>query len=312
MDRETVRVDTGTEEFPSFERLVSQHYEREPQQTVRATFAARSDSGRVRANNEDQYLVVRRRRERDLICSSVPPELLIDHRQHAYTAAVADGIGGHRFGELASLLAVRVGWDLGGNEVKWAVKMNPAEVEDLKQKATVFVQLIHRALRAEGAANPRLRGMGTTLTLTYSIGPSLFVLHVGDSRAYLHRGGSLTQLTRDQTLAQMLIDVGQLAPDSPEVRRVRNVLTNSLGVNGGDVFVEFHHHELRDGDRLLLCTDGLSDLVADPEIAGLLDAHPEPADACKALVDLALDRGGNDNVTVVVGRYEFPAAVAEF
>ena len=189
MPRSTQRAERDTDEYVSFDRLVAEHYETEPQALVRAEFAGRSDVGKVRPNNEDQYLVVRRRRERDLICSSVPGELLIDHRQHAYTAVVADGVGGHSFGELASLLALRIGWELGGNEVKWTLKSNPQEIADLRQKAHLFIQLIHRGLRAEGGANPRLRGMGTTLTLTYSIGPELFVIHVGDSRAYLLRDG---------------------------------------------------------------------------------------------------------------------------
>ncbi|QDV33080.1 PP2C family protein-serine/threonine phosphatase [Tautonia plasticadhaerens] len=310
MSTRASRALTDTDEFLPFGRLVDLHYEAEPRQLVRAEFAARTDVGKVREVNEDQYLVVRRRRERDLVCSSVPVELLIDQRQHAYTAAVADGIGGHRFGDLASLLAVRVGWELGANEIKWTIKTNPKEVDDLKQKATIFMQLIHRALKDEARDNPRLHGMGTTLTLCQSVGPSLFVVHVGDSRAYLHRDGTIRRLTRDHTLAQLMIDLGEIDPDSPEVRRVQHVLSNALGVGDGDVFVEFSHHEVADGDRLLLCTDGLSDLVPDAELGRILDAHPRPEDACKVLVDLALARGGRDNITVVVGRYEFePDAV---
>ncbi|RUL88100.1 PP2C family protein-serine/threonine phosphatase [Tautonia sociabilis] len=304
-------TDTDTDEYLPINRLAGLYYESEPAQLVRAEFAGKSDPGKVREINEDQFLVVRRRRERDLVTSSIPGELLIDHRQHAYTAAVADGIGGHRFGDLASLLAMLVGWELGGHEIKWTLKTNPREIEDWKQKATVFMQLIHRALRDESRANPRLHGMGTTLTLCQSVGPSLGVVHVGDSRAYIYRKNSLQRLTKDHTLAQLMIDLGEADPDSPEVQRVRHVLSNALGVGGADVFVEFSRHDLADGDRLLLCTDGLTDLVSDAEIALVLDAHPRPADACQALVNLALDRGGKDNVTVVVGRYEFPPEGAE-
>lgn len=302
---------TDPDEFLSFGRLVDQHYEPEPRQAVRAEFAARTDVGKVREVNEDQYAVVRRRRERDLICSSVPGELLIDQQQHAYTAVVADGIGGRRFGELASLMAVMVAWELGGDEIKWTLKTNPREVEDLKQKANVFMQLIHRAVKAEARESPRLHGMGTTLTVCQSVGPSLFVAHVGDSRAYLKRGGETRRLTRDHTLAQLLIDLGEAEPDSPEIRSVRHVLSNALGVGEGDVFVEFSQHELQDGDCLLLCTDGLSDLVPDDELGTILDANPRPEDACKVLVDLALERGGRDNITVIVGRYAFETVEPE-
>jgi protein phosphatase len=299
------RITAETDEFIPFRKLVEQYYEAEPRRLVVAEFAGRTDVGKVRENNEDQFLVVRRRRERDILCSSVPEELLLDHRQHAYTALVADGLGGHRFGDLASLLAVRVGWELGGKEIKWTIKTNRNEVEDLKQKATVFMQLIHQALKAEVDMNPRLHGMGTTLTLCQSVGPSVFVVHVGDSRAYLYRNGTIRQLTRDHTLAQLMIDLGEADPDSPEVKRVRHVLSNAMGVGQGDVFVEFSHHHLEDGDRLLLCTDGLTDLVDGSELGPILDANPRPSDACDALVDLALERGGRDNVTAVVGRYEF-------
>ena len=113
-------------------------------------------------------------------------------------------------------------------------------------------------------------------------------------------------MTRDHTLAQERIDAGKIEPDSPEALRVRHILTNSLGAGWESIEVDVGHHRLEDGDRLLLCTDGLTDLVADDEVARILGEHADPNAACRALVDLALDRGGGDNVTAVVGRYEFP------
>ena len=294
-----------TVEHVSLERLTRRFYETEPHVPVRAEFAAMTHPGKVRDRNEDHYLVVRRSRTRDVLATSLPVELLAHSEQTAYTVAVADGMGGHAFGEVASLLALLTGWELGGGEIKWTVKMNEEEEEDLRLKADVFFRLIDRALHDAADERPRLAGMGTTLTLTYSFGPWLFVMHAGDSRAYLHRGGAIRRLTKDHTLSQMLIESGTTEPGSALERERRHILVNYLGGPARSVSVDFSRHELEDGDRLVLCSDGLTDLVSDDEIAEILNRHDELDAACGALVDVALDRGGRDNITVVVGRYTF-------
>jgi protein phosphatase len=295
-----------TVEYLSLDELFGRFYEKEPRSPVVAEFGARSHAGKVRAVNEDSYLVVRRRRERDVLLSNIPTECLPQAEQVAYSLAVADGLGGEAFGELASFLALRTGWEMGEREVKWPVKMNDRESEELKEKAAVLFQKIDRTLHDAAGDNPMLSGMGTTLTICYITGPELFVMHAGDSRAYLYRAGTLRRLTRDHTQAQMLIDSGLAAPGSPEERRRRHVLTNCLGGTRLNVDVDVDHHRLEDGDRLLLCTDGLTNLAEDREIADRLERHPAPDDACQALIDLALDRGGKDNVTAVVGRFSLP------
>src|SRR5262245_25635640 len=146
--------------------------------------------------------------------------------------------------------------------------------------------------------------MGTTLTICYTTGLELFVLHAGDSRAYLYRGGVLRRLTRDHTHAQAMIDAGLAEPESYATMSRRHVLTNYVG--GGKVAVDVEQHRLADGDRLLLCTDGLTDLVSEAEIAALLEAHPRPDDGCRVLVDRALEGGGRDNITVVLASYTIP------
>jgi protein phosphatase len=239
-----------------------------------------------------------------VLLTSVPEEILDVSEDHSYTLAVADGMGGCRFGELASLLALQVGWDLGRDEIKWTMKTNDREVAEMRQKAETFFQLIDEALHAEIRESPRLAGMGTTLTVCYTTGPELFVMHVGDSRAYLFREGALQCLTRDHTLAQMLVDTGMAAPGSTEARKMRHVLTSVLGGPNDTISVDVNHHQLVDGDRLLLCTDGLTDMVPDDDIARVLSLHPTPADACQALIDLALERGGKDNVTVLLSSYK--------
>jgi protein phosphatase len=270
---------------------------------MRVEVAGKSHPGLVRPNNEDQYLAVRRYRGREILATSLPEGLLDQTEDHAYTLAVADGMGGHSFGELASLLALRTGWELGGDEIKWTIRLNEHEVEEMQHKAEVFCRLIDESIHAEVRENPRLAGMGTTLTLCYSTGPNLFTIHVGDSRAYLYRAHTLMRLTRDHTLGQLLVDVGEVEPGSPKALRMRHILTNCLGGPSGGVTADVDLHLLEDGDRVLLCTDGLSDIVGDVEIAAVLNRHSSPSEACGALVDLALQRGGNDNVTVVVARY---------
>ena len=299
-DREL--ADTG--EYVAFEELVARFFEDEPRTVVLVEFGALSHRGLVRDDNEDHYLVVRRRRERDVLLSNLPLEQLKGPDQQAYALAVADGLGGHAFGEVASLLALREAWFLGGSEINWPIKMNRRESEELELKAGVIFRLLDKALQSAAKVQPKLAGMGTTLTVCYTTGPELFILHAGDSRAYVYRGGTLRRLTRDHTAAQEIIDAGMAEPNSDSETSRRHVLTNWIG--GGRVEADVAHHRLADGDRLLLCTDGLTDLVPELEIAALLNAHSRPDDACRGLVDRALEHGGLDNVTVVLADFTIP------
>jgi protein phosphatase len=152
--------------------------------------------------------------------------------------------------------------------------------------------------------------MGTTLTVACSLGPELYLGHVGDSRAYLLRAGVLTRLTRDHTYAQALADCGHISQDEVAAHRLRHVLTRVIGRHGGRVEADVSRVRLADGDRLLLCTDGLHDLVSGETIRDLLAYVGTAAAACDALIDAALRSGGRDNVTVVVAGYRFPAVTA--
>jgi protein phosphatase len=299
----TKRSEGATEEFVRFDDVVSQFFERQPNVSVKADIAAESHAGFVRSNNEDHYLAVKRYRGRDVLLTSLPRESLPNNEDYAYTLAVADGMGGRDFGELAAFLALKTGWVLGEAEIKWAVRVNDRESDELRRKAQVFFRLIHKVLKEMARQNPQMTGMGTTLTLAYSTGPELFVLHAGDSRAYLHRDGKLLRLTKDHTMAQLLIDSGMAEPGSELARKTKRVLTNALGAGDLSVEVDFVQQTLADGDRVLLCTDGLTDLVDEAEILKLMEHNPKPKLAAAALVKAALDRGGRDNVTVVVGHY---------
>jgi protein phosphatase len=148
--------------------------------------------------------------------------------------------------------------------------------------------------------------MGSTLTAARSLGTDLLIVHVGDSRAYLFRAGTLFRLTKDHTFAQMLVDSGKLDASDIGASGVRHILTNALGGSSEHVDVGVDLLRLEDGDRLLLCSDGLSDLVDDETISNTLAGTTVSEDTCAQLVQLALDRGGRDNVTVIVAAYTFP------
>jgi protein phosphatase len=288
-----------TVEFPAVNDLFAKHFGPIPP-PVGVTFGALSHPGLVRANNEDHYMVIQRRRARSVLLTNLPEGFLPPADDVAYVMAVADGVGGAAFGELASMLALRSGWDLAPGTIKWTWIITDREVEDFKERVGLIFQRINEALLRRAEEEPACAGMGTTLTAAYTVGPEAFVAHVGDSRAYLLRGGRLTQLTRDHTLAQESLDEGL-----PIISRSwYHILTNYLGGREQQVRVEFHHVRLTDGDRLMVCTDGLTDLVPDEDVAGLLVRHPLPQEAAQALVDRALARGGKDNVTVVLAHYE--------
>lgn len=276
-------------------------------QPVRVAFGATSHPGKVRPRNEDHYVVVRRRRSRIVLMTNLPAEALLPSEEDAYALVVADGMGGAAFGELASMLAVRTAWDLGGRETAWPLNINELEAHGMKEKLEAYAQLIHRALLEHARAEPRTAGMGTTLTIAYTVGAAAFIGHVGDSRAYLHRRGAVHQVTRDHTLAQELVEAGMAKSETAEFG---HMLTNLLGGPGGTVATDVHHFGLENGDSLLLCTDGLTDLVTDEEIARTLDSGGDAQHLCEALVGLALDRGGKDNVTVVLARYDVPTTEA--
>jgi protein phosphatase len=149
------------------------------------------------------------------------------------------------------------------------------------------------------AANPPLAGMGTTWTSAHLLPPHVVIVHIGDSRAYLLHHGELTQITRDDTVAQAYLDAGV---DPATANKFRHMLLNSFGGDTDAVTARIHLLQIEPGDKLLLCTDGLTDMVAGKEIAGILQRFASPQAACDKLVSAALDGGGHDNITVVLAR----------
>ena len=241
---------------------------------VQVSFRAASHPGRVRSSNEDHYAVTRRYRAREVLLTNMPPQTHPPLCDSSYVLAVADGVGGAAFGEIASMLALQAGYDLTTTAFKWPFNVTEPESLDIADAIRVHIRLIHRRLRAEaGGADSPLKGMGTTLTGALTVGFEAFVAHVGDSRAYLYRNNSLHRLTRDHTLAEQLVanGVAKSVNDS-SVADFRSVLINCLGGDFDDVDVDVCHVSLHSGDQLLLCTDGLTDMVPEEDIATILSS----------------------------------------
>jgi serine/threonine protein phosphatase PrpC len=279
-----------------------------PQSTssaVQVDLAALSHQGKVRPNNEDHFLVVRFNRSLQTLLTNLP-EGLIPFRveEVGYGMVVADGMGGQAAGEVASRLAIRTLINLALATPDWVMRGGGPEVERAMQRMAERYRQVDAALREQAQADPSLAGMGTTMTLACSLGADLILTHVGDSRAYLLRSGALHPLTRDHTLVRELVDRGVVRPEEAANHPFRHVLTRALGRSEGEI-AEVQRISLVDGDQLLLCTDGLTDMVDSTTIEAILRSSASSEDACQTLVELALQNGGKDNVTVVLGRYRF-------
>ena len=297
--------DVETAEFP-YPQL-GLELPREASSKVQIDVAALSDPGKVRDRNEDHFYVARGGRRATTLVTNVPAaDIPSQFQETAYLLVVADGMGGHAGGEVASRLAIATLINIILHAPDWIMRLDDEHAERLMDRAVARYRVIHEALQERARLDPELRGMGTTMTAAYSLGRDLFVAQVGDSRAYRFRDGTLQLLTRDQTHAQMLANEGLIRQQDVARHRLRHVLTSALGGLQSQLRTEIERTTLADGDRLLLCSDGLTDMVEDGEIAEVLGREARSEEACRQLVDRALANGGKDNVTVVLARYSMP------
>jgi len=280
-----------------------------PTHRVHADIAALTHPG-SRPNNEDAYVVYRLGRFMECLSSNLPEgQLPARYDDTGHLFIVGDGVGGAASGEVASSTALLTLIQQLLRAPKWALKLDDPstrerEIRELLARGRLYVQQMHAAIRERQAVDPSHQGMGTTFTSAYTVGGDLFVMHVGDSRAYSLRGGRLFCITRDHTLAQEYADLGQLEASEVDQHPLSHVLTRALGAPADTIEADTHHREIEDGDRLLLCSDGLTKVASASEIADTLEKHPASAAACRALVELALARGGPDNITVMVAGYK--------
>jgi protein phosphatase len=267
--------------------------------------AGLSDKGKVREENQDHFLVVRAGRYAETLATSLPAGAIPQRSEdRGLVMVVADGMGGQAAGEVASRMVLVTLTHLILNHPEWALKVNEKSAADIQERVVARYQALDAALADRMQEDPALKGMGTTLTFAYSIGLDVFIAHAGDSRAYLLHDGSVRQLTRDDTYVQRLVDAGTLSREAAAGHQLRNALTNVLGGGRRSVDVELERLRVAPGDRLLLCSDGLTGTMSDDEIAGILGRTASAAESCRGLVDLALERGAPDNVTAIVARYE--------
>jgi PPM family protein phosphatase len=241
-------------------------------------FYGATDTGRARANNEDA--------------------LTID--EGTAMAVLADGMGGYNAGEVASGMATSfLSTELG----RWLHEAGEqASDNDVRRAMDICVDNANRAIFNAANSNPQYAGMGTTLVVAVFRGRKLLVGHVGDSRAYRLRAGRLNQLSRDHSLLQEQIDAGLITQEQASFSAHKNLVTRAVGVED-TVLLECNVHESQPGDVVLLCSDGLSDMLTDDSIAQVMLSHQDNLEqAGRALIDAANEAGGRDNIAVVLAR----------
>lgn len=272
--------------------------------SVTVAFGAGTHAGKVRERNEDQFLVAKLAKSMRIWKSSIPePETTRFSDEEGYLMIVADGMGGAAGGQEASEMAVRTVEAFVLDAIKWFLHREGFEETALVSELRQALERADRTVVQRAVADPRLSGMGTTLTMGYSVGTDLFIAHAGDSRAYMYSSGRLERITSDDTLVQMLVDGGAITPEAARQHPRRHVVTNVVGGPRPGVKVQIDRRELNDGDLLLLCTDGLTEPVEDAEIERVLNKTTDVDRTARELVGIALERGAPDNVTVVLARY---------
>ena len=263
-----------------------------------------TDKGKVRTTNEDQFLVAELTKSMRVWQTSLPEPKLQVGEERAHLFLVADGMGGQLAGERASALAVAAIEQFMLNSFQWFFGSDSPDEQRVLAQFQSAIRHADARILEEAAAHPELSGMGTTVTMAFHLGPQLCVIHVGDSRAYLYRDHELHQLTEDHTLVADMVRSGALRRDQVAEHQLRHSITNVVGGPELGVNVEARALEVRDGDRLLLCSDGLTEMVTNDAIAATLDAEPTPEAAAKRLLAQANDGEAGDNITLVVVRFE--------
>ncbi|PPE66863.1 Stp1/IreP family PP2C-type Ser/Thr phosphatase [Caldimonas caldifontis] len=242
-------------------------------------FFCLTDPGRARDNNEDSVAV----------------------DEQAALAVLADGMGGYNAGEIASGMATAfIKSELG----RWLTEASASASDtDVRRAMDICVENANRAIYNAANSNPQYAGMGTTLVVAVVREGRLLVGHIGDSRAYRLRSGKLSQITKDHSLLQEQIDAGLITPEQAAYSSNKNLVTRAVGVED-TVLLETHLHDLQPGDLILMCSDGLSDMIDDAEIAAVLQSTNDLPAVGAALVAAANAAGGRDNIAVILVRVQ--------
>jgi len=280
-----------------------------PSATVQATFGAHSRPGPGRANT-DNYAVLRLGRNQETLLTSLPDDVIANRfDEYGYAMIVADGVGANGGAERASHLAIATLVYLIRHFAKWNLRVDDAIALEVMARAERFYRHVDSTIAYEQqrGAVPTAQ---TTLTATYGSGRDLFFAHVGHSRAYLLRGRQLSRLTRDHTIGRngkSTVPLGPMIDINTTARDLRHILTDTMGMSGPvGPGVDLERLQLTDGDRVLVCTNGLTDAIDESRIAEILTTDDAPEVQARTLVDLAIDSGGEDDATALVGNYRIP------
>ena len=256
----------------------------------------RTDVGQIREHNEDNFLVADLTRKTRSLMEGEREQLV---GERGTLMGVCDGMGGAAAGEVASQLAVDIIYE------KLVQGDSPMNHDDLARRLVQSVEEAGIRIFNEARADRSRRGMGTTATIAALLDGRLFVAQVGDSRAYVLRGDRFTQVSRDQSLVNQLIEAGQLTEEEAETFEHNNIILQALGT-AETVQVDLTYVDLCKGDRLLVCSDGLSGMVRGDEMREVLLSTRDSLEACKELTDRANRAGGHDNITVIVAEFDGP------
>jgi PPM family protein phosphatase len=268
--------------------------------SINLALYAQTDVGMVRSGNEDNFLILDLSTGRSWTASEEEPPELLTYAQGYYGSlmAVSDGMGGALAGEVASRMAVETVRDrmlqLQAHEVYGRLPFH--------ERLRLSIEEANILINGESQTNPAHKGLGATFTAVATLGNQVFFGQVGDSRAYLIRGGEIVRTTKDQSLVQQLIDAGQITEEEAETHSYRNVILQALGAHS-NVNVEVSCLTLCNMDTLVICSDGLSGKVHQDEIARIIHEAGDFKSACQQLINLANERGGEDNITVVIAQF---------
>jgi serine/threonine protein phosphatase PrpC len=263
-----------------------------------------TDRGQVRPRNEDHFLVAELTRTLQVCQTSLKQEESQSARIRGHVFIVADGMGGHAAGDVASALSLLSIEAFLLNSLKRFTTLKCSEEATVLDEFEAAVRQADARLFEESAQHPERMGMGTTLTMAFALRDCLFVAHAGDSRCYLSSAGQLRQVTHDDTVVAQMVRQGLLSKEEASRHSYRNIVTNVLGGHERGVHVEVQRLDLQPGDVVLLCSDGLSGMVSDEQIAAILQHESDPEKACRRLVAAANDGGGKDNITAIVARFD--------
>ncbi|HLV20896.1 MAG TPA: protein phosphatase 2C domain-containing protein [Polyangiaceae bacterium] len=264
-----------------------------------------TDIGCVRGNNEDHFLIAELERSLLLQQTSLGRHdgTNITGNPQGRLFMVADGMGGHEGGEIASQIAIEAMARYAFALMPWLLQASQSSEDELTSGLRRAMRDAHARVREAAAERELDSRMGTTLTMAYVTWPELYVVHAGDSRCYLLRDEKLHRLTHDHTFAQQLVERHAMSAEEAERSRFRHMLVNAVGGGSPDITSELHHVRLFDGDQLLLCSDGLTGQLLDEQIRGCLLAGGSVESVVKQLIATAKASGGDDNITAVLARF---------